>query len=131
MLLLQQGLAEPHRGQSPGPTTTERSPHPVLAEAGGQGWSGSSASPGFFVLLPPAQHTMDTLAAYLKGHIATNGTAWGRALPVPCAGDPGTGEGADVSALLKEFLGFCLWNSGPVFIAQSPSGGNEEERGSP
>lgn len=86
---------------------------------------------GLFVLLPPAQHTMDTLVAYLKGHIATNGAAWGRALPVPCAGDPGTGEGADVSALLKEFLGFCLWNSGPVFIAQSPSGGNEEERGSP
>lgn len=47
---------------------------------------------GLFVLLPPAQHTMDTLVAYLKGHIATNGAAWGRALPVPCAGDPGTGE---------------------------------------
>lgn len=73
---------------------------------------------------------MDTLAAYLKGHIATDSAAWGQALPVPCAKDPGTEEGTDVSALLNELLGFCLWSSGPVFIAESTNGGNEEERGS-
>ena len=42
---------------------------------------------------------------------------------------PGLGR-AQVSALPKELLGFHLWISGPVLTAQSPNGGNEEERGS-
>lgn len=63
-----------------------------------------------------AHRTMDTLAAYLRGHVTTDSAAWGQALPVPCADDPGTGEGADVSALLKSFWVSAYGAHGPFSL---------------